>query len=123
MSKNNGSIPNNLSLVDKAIKEAKAPNIIHHRGDLNKVTSDGKEFTRQEYIIIPTMGQKVKCTPYDNHFVYRDARKLGWVLFCTCGSPAVVINYDAYKNHGSSQGALLACKAQIDTNEHNPVNR
>ncbi|MBT7009111.1 hypothetical protein HN960_01580 [Candidatus Peregrinibacteria bacterium] len=125
MSKNNGGSPKastDLSPIEVAMKTAKPPNIIHHRGDLNRVTSDGKEFVRQEHVFIPSIG-KVKCTPYDNHFVYRDARKLGWVLFCTCGSPAVVVNYDAYKQHGSSQGALLVCKHHTDNNKHQPVNR
>jgi hypothetical protein len=127
MSRNNGGFPvqkpsTDLSHIKTALETAKPPNIIHHRGDLNRVTSDGVEFVRQEYVFIPSIG-KVKCAPYDNHFVYRDARKLGWVLFCTCGSPAVVINYDAYKRDASPQGALLSCKSHMDNNEHNPVNR
>ncbi len=126
MSKNNGSSPlpkmsTNLSALD-ALKQAKPPAIIHHRGDLNKVTSDGVAFFRKESIVLSGIGN-VKCAPYDDHFVFRDARKIGWTTFCTCGSPAVVLNYDAYKEHGSSQGALLVCKGHIDNGKHNAVNR
>lgn len=124
MSKNNGGAPKlstDLSPLG-VMKNTSPPSIIHHRGELKKVTSDGIEIHRKEIVYIPNIGN-VKCAPYDMHFVFRDARRLGWTLFCTCGSPAVILNYDAYKKDASSQGALLVCFEHAKSGKHNPVNR
>ena len=127
MSKNNGSKPppqisTDTSSIQNALKSASPLNVVHHLGDLNRVTVDGQTFYRQEKIFIPGIGT-VKCTPYDNHFTMRDSRKIGWTLFCTCGAPAVVINYDVYKGDASAQGALLACMEHTQSGKHMPVNR
>lgn len=84
------------------------PTIVRSVGDLKSVIADGKTFHRQDKILVPDIGV-VTVAPYDNHFIYRDTRRLGWTLFCTCGSPAAVFNYDAYKDSASRQGAMLLC--------------
>lgn len=84
------------------------PKIVRSVGDLKSVVVDGKVFYRQDKIHISGIGD-VKCSPMDNHFIFRDDRRRGWTLFCTCGSPAAVFNYDAYKNDASQQGAMLLC--------------
>lgn len=72
----------------------------------------------------------VKCIDYDNHFValvdnfekYHGA----WFAYCSCGAPAVVLGYNAYK-HGASAssgegivpGEMLACYAHIQFGKHN----
>ena len=93
------------------------PKVVRHAGDLNSVIVDGMPITREEKVYIPGIGM-VACAPYDNHFVYRTARHLGWTLFCTCGSPAVVAGYDAYKNDASSQGQLLLCLVHASSGKH-----
>ncbi len=90
------------------------PKIVRHVGDLNMVEADGKKFYRQEFIPMYMDGMdkppvKVKCAPYDNHFIYKDMRRHSWTTFCTCGSPAVVVGFDVYKKDASAQGAMLVC--------------
>lgn len=108
--------------VEQILRNTKPPAIIHHLGDLKKVTVDGKTFKRQEEIFISSFGM-VKCAPYDNHFLFYDTSHLGWSLFCTCGSTAVVVGYDVYKKDASNQGALLICYINATTRKHMPVNR
>lgn len=84
------------------------PKVVRSVGDLKSVVADGKRFYRQEKIHIPDMGT-VAVAPYDNHLIFRDVRRKGWTLFCSCGSPACVVGYDAYKQDASRQGALLVC--------------
>lgn len=84
------------------------PKIVRSIGDLKSVVADGKTFYRQDRIYIPGIGN-VKCAPMDNHFIYRDTRRIGWTLFCTCTSPAAVFNYDAYKHDASYSGTMLLC--------------
>lgn len=109
---------------DQAMKDAfahaKAPTIVRSVGDRNRVVANGKEFTRQKSIIIPGMENKnIQCAPYDNHFIFRDTRSLGWTLFCSCGAPAVVVGYNAYRKDASkNQGELLVCYAHAQTNRH-----
>lgn len=98
--------------------------IIHHRGSPNEATTlDGYKVYRQEEIFIPEWGKFVKCAPYDDHFIYEDPqseRIIGrWAHMCTCGSPAVIVGYNAYKNDASKySGGLLVCKAHADTGHH-----
>lgn len=101
-------------LVKDSLHGAKAPKVIRHYGTLNWVEVEGQRIERQEKILMFDRGEGatpvwVKCTPYDNHFIYKYTKRKGWTTFCTCGSPAVVVNYDAYKQYGSQQGALLVC--------------
>lgn len=87
--------------------------IIKQKGDPNKATTlDGYEVYRQEKIFIPEMGGFVRCAPYSSHFVYLDPtnKKGRWFAMCTCGSPAVIVGYDAYERDQSyNEGAMLVC--------------
>lgn len=108
-----------IGKVQEVMQSAKAPKIIHHAGQVNSAEVDGIIIERQESIYIPDFGL-VTCAPTDNHFVFRDIRHKGWTLFCTCGSPAVITGYDAYKNLGSPSynGMMLVCKSMLDTMRH-----
>jgi hypothetical protein len=77
----------------------KKPNpfiLIKHAGDPNKAEFEGVTVTRQERLFIHEWGGLVRCTPYDNHFIFEvpQARKrMGMSEYmCTCGSYAVVAN-------------------------------
>lgn len=89
--------------------------VIRHAGDLNKVIlEDGAVVTRSETVFAGMDIGLVKCAPYDNHFIFRHVFKkngvpYGWALWCTCGSPAGAVNYDAYRNDASNMGTLLVC--------------
>lgn len=96
--------------------------IIKHRGDPNSATTlDGHKVYKRESVYIPEMGGKVRCAPYSSHFVYLDpSNKAGrWFAMCTCGSPAVITGYKAYKRDASSnEGAMLICKYHGDYGHH-----
>jgi hypothetical protein len=109
--------PDKQTSLLAAFKDAKPPKIVRSVGDLNTVIADGEPFYRHDKIRIPDMGN-ILCAPYDNHFVFRDTRKLGWTLFCTCGSVAVVIGYDAYKKDASPGPEMLVCYAHAGGNRH-----
>ena len=104
--------------------------IIKHRGDLdNAKTADGYNVHRQEKIWFQGHGY-IKCAPMDNHFVYDDPiskKKIGrWTPMCTCGSPAVIIGYNAYakdaspttKNESSVPGELICCMSHLQFGLH-----
>ena len=116
----------------KVMQSATPPKIVRSVGDLNMVEVDGRKVYRQKQIYFGNMEHPdvqqdigwVKCQDTDNHFVYRhpDAdrvgKPLGWTTFCTCGSPAVIVGYDAYKNLGSNTGALLVCMHLLYNKRH-----
>lgn len=103
--------------LQAAFKDAKAPKIVRVVGDLNTVEADGMKFYRHDKLHIPAMGN-INCAPYDNHFIFRDTRKLGWTLFCTCGSPAVVVGYNAYARDASPGAEMLVCFTHSRNNKH-----
>lgn len=107
----------------KVMQNGHAPSIVRKAGDLNEIEVEGQKITRQEYIFIgdandPDAIGLVKCQPTDNHFVYRYAKRLGWTLFCTCGSPSVVVGYKDYKALGSNDGPMLICMSMLLTKRH-----
>lgn len=100
--------------------------VIRNRGTVNNaVTMDGANVRREERIILESyrdaFPEGIPCASYDNHFVYLDpSKKIGrWRIMCTCGSPAVITGYDAYKNSASPQGALIICMSHAQTGRHN----
>jgi len=85
------------------------PKVVRSIGDLKQAQVDGKMFYRQDKVNLGVDMGVINCAPYDNEFIFLDARRKGWILFCTCGSPAVVVGYDVYSRDASAQGALLVC--------------
>jgi len=66
-------------------------NIITHRGDAKKTkTLKGEPVKREEKLFVPEWGAFVKCTPYDNHFIYYTNSPNQSAYMCTCGSAAAV---------------------------------
>lgn len=85
------------------------------------VTVDGNKVYRKEKVYIPEWGAFAKCAPYDNHFVYLDtSNKVGrWFAVCTCGSPAVLVGFDAYKRDSSKEPLpMLVCYAHASIGTH-----
>ena len=95
---------------------------IKQRGDPNKaVTLDGYTVTRKERIYIPEYGNFIACAPYSSHFVYLDPSNIAgrWFAMCSCGSPAVITGYSAYKqDHSSNEGAMLVCLYHAQYGHH-----
>lgn len=104
---------------------AKKIKVIRKAGDLNSVylEEDGVTVFRSPTITIQNMGT-FPCAPYDNHFLFRhEFIKKGkvtrnWTLFCTCGSPAAVVGYDAYAKDASASGAMVVCMHHATYNKH-----
>lgn len=99
---------------DKQIK------IVRHVGDLKSayLPQDGTTVRRVDKIAIKDMGE-FKCSPYDNEFVFRHVfRDRGWTLYCTCGSPACIVGYDAYAKDASPSGQMIVCMHHAQFNRH-----
>lgn len=71
----------------------------------------------------------VACPPMDNHFIYKDPEfDKGTVgkcaTMCTCGSPAVIVGYNVYRQQGSPAlggtvpGEMLVCLIHAQTGRH-----
>jgi len=97
--------------------------IIHHRGELGEAyTHKGTKIVRTDSIFLRSFGRFIKCTPYDNHFIYQvpeTDRVVGAsTVMCTCGSFAGIMGHDAYKNDASPQGELLLCHWHATEGRH-----
>lgn len=103
--------------------------IIKHKGDLNNATTaDGKKVHRRKQIFFD--GRMILCAPYDNHFVFDDpmsTKLVGrWSPMCSCGSPAVIVGYNAYRKDASpstrdestAPGEMIVCYIHATTGHH-----
>lgn len=104
--------------------------IIKHRGDLTSATTaDGEKVYRKDKIYFEGHGF-IKCASYDNHFVFDDPmaqkKKGRWTPMCSCGSPAVIVGYNAYikdsspttRDESSIPGELIVCYLHVTTGKH-----
>lgn len=97
--------------------------IVHHLNSPNEaVTLSGDVVHREEKIFFLELKRFVMCAPYDNHFVYANpSKKSGmWSPMCSCGSPAVIVGYNAYRQDSSrtDSGELIVCLTHAQTNRH-----
>lgn len=110
-------------------------NIIRYAGERDTaVTSDGITVHRQKKVWLEDKENSrwVACAPDDDHFVFIDPlwTKIPgrWFAYCSCGSPAILVGSNQYKQFGSpakdstQKGEMLICKNYMDTNQHYPVN-
>jgi len=104
---------------------SRGPLTVRNVGMVREATTlDGYKVYRKERLFLKTFKEEfpegVPCAPYDNHFAYMDpSKKKGrWSPMCTCGSPAGVVNYDAYKQDASNVGALIVCLSHSTTGRH-----
>lgn len=81
--------------------------------------STGTIVRRSESIFIKEEQGMIKCTPYDNHFLYENPDKnRGSAYMCTCGSAAVVTGFSGYRYGGSPQGKMLGCLSHLVKLKH-----
>lgn len=90
-------------------------NIIRYKGDPKKTkTLKGRNVVREESLLVPEWAAFVKCTPYDNHFIFHDPTPEQSAYMCTCGSVAVVappgpdgmfvcLHHATYGNHTTGE--------------------
>ena len=94
--------------------------IIRHRGQVNRgQLPDGRWVQREEKIWIPEWGRFIPTAPYSEHFIFTVPEQYkGSAMICSCGSPAVVSGYSAYKDAASQQGLLVVCLSHSNTGLH-----
>lgn len=111
--------------------------IIRYAGQRDEATtSDGIKVYRKDKVWVADMergtGRFIACAPDDTNFIFVDpnwTKVVGrWFAYCSCGSPAVIVGSNAYKQYGSYstegtiKGELLICKEFLETAKHYPIN-
>ena len=112
--------------MDNPIKDIRF-SVIRVHNDANEAeTLDGYKVTRKKWVLFDD--KLVLCAPYDNHFIYEDpsGKIHRWLQLCTCGSPAVIVGYKAYKQDASptttadstTPGEMVVCYIHAVTGKH-----
>lgn len=93
--------------------------IIKHYGrpkeayDLN-----GQRVERKDKVYVKSYHGWFFTMDYDNHFVYMSNR-LGSTMMCTCGSPAVVVEWPVYRTyHSDNIGPMMVCMYHMQNGRH-----
>jgi hypothetical protein len=98
--------------------------VIRNHNDPNfAITWSGQRVNREKSIYLPSHSRSYYCLNTSMHFVFRDPsenpKARSSTLFCTCGSPAGVFDYAAYRRFQSSnQGEAIACIELIQQGRH-----
>jgi hypothetical protein len=96
-------------------------NIIRTHNDAhNAITLNGRPVRREKEIYLPSHQAVIPVLQTSMHFCFRDdSMPRGTTLFCTCGSFATVVGYNAYKHLNAYIGnEAIACHSYIQTNQH-----
>ena len=97
--------------------------IKHYLSPNSAVTMEGHTVVRKDKIWLDDpngYGRFVACAPYDNQYIYLDPEYARGVVgkcatMCTCGSMAVIVGYNVYKQDASpaldstNPGEMLIC--------------
>jgi hypothetical protein len=96
-------------------------NIIRRHNDANHaITLNGIPVNREKEIFLPSYKQWFPVLQTSMHFCFRDAsRPRGTTIFCTCGAPAIIVGYEAYKSVNSYIGnEVIVCHHYIQYGSH-----
>lgn len=96
-------------------------NIIRsHNDPKNAITLGGQHVERLGEIYLPSHHANIPVLQTSMHFCFRDPTvPRGTTLFCTCGSPAIVVGYEAYKRLNSHIGnEVISCHHYIQYGVH-----
>jgi hypothetical protein len=92
-------------------------NVIHVHGRAKIAYLDGERIEREDKIFVRSENSWFPTVDSDNHFVYRQTKRLGSSLMCTCGSSAGIYLYDAYMRFTSiNKGRMICCNSFIQNN-------
>lgn len=108
-------------MTDKAVHKFSI--IKRYLSPNSAVTGEGHTVRRTDKIFLndPSgWGRFVGCAPYDNHFIYFDPEYAKGTVgkcatMCSCGSMAVIVGYNVYKQDASPNldstqpGEMLIC--------------
>lgn len=94
--------------------------IRNHNDPRHAVTLWGKDVYREKELYIPTHHAVIQVLQTSMHFCFRDASQpRGSTLFCTCGSPAGIFGYEAYRKLNAFIGTeVIACVNYIQQGVH-----
>ena len=98
------------------------PQVIKHWNDPNNaITLRGVPVRREKEIFLRSHQATLPVLPTSMHFCFVDTTvPRGTTLFCTCGSPAIVVGYEAYKRYQSYMGSeVIACHSFVQYGIHN----
>ena len=97
------------------------PQVIKHFNDPNNaVTLGGVRVRREKEIFLRSRQSHLPVLQTSMHFCFVDTSvPRGTTLFCTCGAPAVIVGYGAYKRYQSYIGnEVIACHNFIQYGVH-----
>lgn len=95
--------------------------VIRNSGDPNHAkTLGGIPVQREKELFLKSYQQWFPILQTSMHFCFRDASQpRGSTLFCTCGAPAVIVGYEAYKKYQSFIGnEVIVCHHFIQYGRH-----
>ena len=97
------------------------PQVVRGHNDPKRAwTLHGDLVERQKEIYLPSYRQNLPVLQTSMHFCFRDPSvPRGTTLFCTCGSPSIVVGYEAYRKYQSFMGMeVVACHNFIQYGVH-----
>lgn len=97
-----------------------SPKVIRVYGKAKRANFMGETIEREEIIFVRSEGGWFRCIDTQDHFVYRRTRgTTGSTLMCTCGSPAGIFGYEAYRRFQSTNiGRIVCCVLHMQTGRH-----
>lgn len=95
------------------------PAILIRKGGRPMEATDhnGRKIYRKDRIFLKSHQAWYETLDFDNHFVYESPDR-GSSIMCTCGSTAVVVNYEYYRQYSSYKGPIIACSHYIQHGVH-----
>lgn len=95
--------------------------IIRSHNDPNHaITLGGIPVQREKELFLKSYRQWFPVLGTSMHFCFLDySQPRGTTLFCTCGAPAVIVGYEAYRKYSSYIGSeVIVCLNFIQHNVH-----
>ena len=112
--------------IDNPIKDIRFSVIRKHNSATEAETLDGIIVKKQKWLMFDN--ELVFCADYGVHFLYEDhsGKPFRWIQMCTCGSNAVCVGYNAYKQDASvttaaestDPGKMFVCFIHATTGRH-----
>ncbi len=93
--------------------------VIHVHGRARKAYVEGETIYREESIFVPSERAWFPTVDTNDHFVYRQEKRRGSSLMCTCGSIAGIYLPDVYMRFQSVyRGRMICCNALMQNRKH-----
>src|SRR5688572_4227143 len=96
-------------------------NIIRNHKDPNSATTlGGIPVQREKQLFLKSYRQWFPVLGTSLHFCFLDySQPRGSTMFCTCGSPAIIVGYEAYQKYSSYIGnEVITCHHFIMYGSH-----